>query len=34
MDTPIELAMIKKIVEDDGGSFEEIELIPIQLQML
>ena len=27
-DTPIELAMIKKIVEDDGGSFEEIELIP------
>lgn len=27
-DTPVELAMIKKIVEDDGGSFEEIELIP------
>lgn len=27
-DIPIELAMIKKIVEDDGGKFEEIELIP------
>ncbi len=27
-DSPIELAMIKKIVEDDGGVFEEIKLIP------
>lgn len=27
-DTPIELAMIKKIVEDDGGKFEDIKLIP------
>lgn len=27
-DSPIELAMIKKIVEDDGGKFEDIELIP------
>jgi len=25
---PIELAIIKKVVEDDGGSFDEIELIP------
>lgn len=27
-DSPIELAMIKKIVEDDGGAFEDIKLIP------
>lgn len=27
-DSPIELAMIKKIVEDDGGVYEEIKLIP------
>jgi ABC-type nitrate/sulfonate/bicarbonate transport system substrate-binding protein len=27
-DTPIELAMIKKIVEDDGAKFEDIKLIP------
>jgi ABC-type nitrate/sulfonate/bicarbonate transport system substrate-binding protein len=27
-DTPIELAMIKKIVEDDGGKYEDVELIP------
>lgn len=27
-DSPIELAMIKKIVEDDDGKFEDIELIP------
>lgn len=27
-DSPIELAIIKKIVEDDGGKFEDIELIP------
>lgn len=27
-DTPIELAMIKKIVEDDGGKYDEVELIP------
>ena len=25
---PIELAIIEKIVEDDGGSFEEIDLVP------
>ena len=25
---PIELAIIKKIVEDDGGRFEEIDLVP------
>ncbi|MBP7222108.1 MAG: ABC transporter substrate-binding protein [Sedimentibacter sp.] len=25
---PIELAIIKKIVKDDGGSFEEIDLVP------
>lgn len=25
---PIELAIIEKIVEDDGGSFEDIELVP------
>lgn len=27
-DSPIELAIIKKIVEDDGGKFEDIKLIP------
>lgn len=27
-DSPIELAIIKKIVEDDGGNFDDIELIP------
>lgn len=27
-DSPIELAIIKKIVEDDGGKFDDIELIP------
>ena len=27
-DNPIELAMIKKIVEDDGGKFEDVILIP------
>jgi ABC-type nitrate/sulfonate/bicarbonate transport system substrate-binding protein len=27
-DMPIEKAMIKKIVEDDGGKFEDIKLIP------
>ncbi|MBP1927038.1 ABC-type nitrate/sulfonate/bicarbonate transport system substrate-binding protein [Sedimentibacter acidaminivorans] len=27
-DSPIELAIIKKIVEDDGGSFDDIKLIP------
>lgn len=27
-DSPIELAIIKKIVEDDGGNFEDIKLIP------
>lgn len=27
-DSPIELAIIKKIVEDDGGNFDEIKLIP------
>lgn len=27
-DSPIELAMIKKIVEDDGGNYDEVELIP------
>jgi ABC-type nitrate/sulfonate/bicarbonate transport system substrate-binding protein len=27
-DTPIELAMIKKIVEDDGGKYEDVKLIP------
>lgn len=27
-DSPIELAIIKKIVEDDGGKYEDIELIP------
>ncbi len=27
-DSPIELAMIKKIVEDDGGVYEDIKLIP------
>ncbi len=27
-DSPIELAIIKKIVEDDGGNFDDIKLIP------
>ena len=27
-DDPIELAIIKKIVEDDGGNFDDIKLIP------
>lgn len=27
-DSPIELAIIKKIVEDDGGKYDDIELIP------
>ncbi len=27
-DSPIELAIIKKIVEDDGGNFDNIKLIP------
>ncbi|MDF2801532.1 MAG: nitrate transporter substrate-binding protein [Anaerocolumna sp.] len=27
-DSPIELAIIKKIVEDDGGKFDDIKLIP------
>ena len=27
-DSPIELAIIKKIVEDDGGKFEDVKLIP------
>lgn len=27
-DTPIELAMIKKIVEDDGGKYSDVKLIP------
>lgn len=27
-DSPIELAMIRKIVEDDGGNFDDIKLIP------
>ncbi len=27
-DSPIELAIIKKIVEDDGGNYDDIELIP------
>lgn len=27
-DSPIELAIVKKIIEDDGGKFEEVELIP------
>lgn len=27
-DSPIELAIIKKIVEDDGGNFDKIKLIP------
>jgi len=27
-DSPIELAIIKKIVEDDGGNYEDIKLIP------
>lgn len=27
-DTPIELAIIKKIVEDDGGKYEDVKLIP------
>lgn len=27
-DSPIELAIIKKIVEDDGGKYEEVKLIP------
>lgn len=27
-DSPIELAIIRKIVEDNGGTFEDIELIP------
>ena len=27
-DSPIELAMIRKIVEDDGGDYEDIKLIP------
>lgn len=27
-DSPIELAIIKKIVEDDGGNFDDIQLIP------
>ncbi|BCJ93426.1 nitrate ABC transporter substrate-binding protein [Anaerocolumna cellulosilytica] len=27
-DSPIELAIIKKIVEDDGGKFEDIQMIP------
>lgn len=27
-DSPIELAIIKKIVEDDGGKYEDIKLIP------
>jgi ABC-type nitrate/sulfonate/bicarbonate transport system substrate-binding protein len=27
-DTPIELAMIKKIVEDDGGKYKDVKLIP------
>ncbi len=27
-DSPVELAIIKKIVEDDGGKFDDIKLIP------
>ncbi|HKL79958.1 MAG TPA: ABC transporter substrate-binding protein [Mobilitalea sp.] len=27
-DSPIELAIIKKIVEDDGGNYEDVKLIP------
>ena len=27
-DSPIELAIIKKIVEDDGGKYEDVKLIP------
>ncbi len=27
-DSPIELAIIKKVVEDDGGSYKDIKLIP------
>jgi len=27
-DSPIELAIIKKIVEDDGGKYDDVELIP------
>lgn len=27
-DSPIELAIIKKIVEDDGGNYDDLELIP------